>query len=188
VVDDPLSQRLADTVRAARRAQSLSVVQVADAAHVSRAMVGKIERGEVQPTAALLARLSGALGMTLSELVARAEGDDRRVARRSEQPVWVDPVSGYRRRAVSPPAGTPLELVEVELPAGARVALPAESYSFIHQQIWVLDGALCFREGEVDHHLDAGDCLQLGDPAPCVFINETNQPCRYLVALTKKAR
>lgn len=186
MTNDPLSQRLAATVRDARRTRSLTVVQLAERAHVSRAMVGKIERGEVQPTAALLARLSGALGLTLSELVARAEGDGGRLMRRAEQPVWTDPDTGYRRRAVSPPTRMPLELIEVELPAGTRVPIPAESYSFIHQQIWVLDGALCFREGEVEHRLEKGDCLQLGPPSPCVFINETERTCRYLVALAKR--
>jgi transcriptional regulator with XRE-family HTH domain len=186
VIQDPLSQRLAATVRSARQSRALSVAQLADRANVSRAMVGKIERGEAQPTAALLARLSGALGMTLSELVARAENDDSRLIRFAEQPVWVDPDSGYRRRAVSPAAGAPLELVEVELPAGAKVPMPAESYRFIHQQIWVLNGSLLFREGDVDHRLAAGDCLQLGPPAPCVFVNETDCACRYLVALTRR--
>jgi transcriptional regulator with XRE-family HTH domain len=64
----------------------------------ARAMIGKIERGEVQPTAALLGRLSAALGMTLSELVARAEGDDRRLVRAADQPTWTDPGTGYRGR------------------------------------------------------------------------------------------
>ncbi|MBA2473103.1 MAG: helix-turn-helix transcriptional regulator, partial [Pseudonocardiales bacterium] len=98
-------------------------------------MIGKVERGEAQPTAALLGRLSGALGMTLSELVARAEGDDRRLVRAADQPTWTDPDTGYRRRAVSPASGGPLELVEVDLPAGTEVSYPADAYAFIHQQI-----------------------------------------------------
>ncbi|HVX46221.1 MAG TPA: XRE family transcriptional regulator [Mycobacteriales bacterium] len=186
MIDDSLSERLAATVRSVRQERSLSVAALAENAQVSRAMVGKIERGEVQPTAALLARLSGALGMTLSELVARAEGDSGRLVRHAQQPVWTDPDSGYRRRAVSPPAGGPLELVEVELPPGASVPMPAETYAFIHQQIWVLSGTLHFREGTVDHRLETGDCLQLGPPAPCAFINDTEAPCRYLVALIKR--
>ena len=75
-------------------------------------MIGKIERGAAQPTAALLGKLAGALGMTLSELIAQAEGiaEDRgRLVRLVEQPVWVDPDTGYRRRAVSPAPGGPLE-------------------------------------------------------------------------------
>ena len=70
---------------------------------------------------------------------------------------------------MSPAAGGPLELVEVTLPAGAEVAYPADTYVFIHQQLWVLDGALHFTEGAVAHELAAGDCLQLGPPDDCVF-------------------
>jgi transcriptional regulator with XRE-family HTH domain len=183
---DALTRRLAAAVRGARTARDLSVSALAEASGVSRAMIAKVERGEAQPTAALLARLSGALGLTLSELIARAEGDDRRVARAAEQVVWADPDSGYRRRAISPPLGGPLELVEVELPAGADVPMAADTYVFIHQQVWVLEGHLRFHEGELIHELDAGDCLALGAPAPCRFVNPTDRPCRYLVALSKR--
>jgi transcriptional regulator with XRE-family HTH domain len=185
-VTDPFTGRLAHTVHGTRIARGLSVAVLAEQSGVSRAMIGKIERGEVQPTAALLARLSGTLGLTLSELIARAEGDHRRLARAAEQEVWVDPDTGYRRRSISPPAGGPLELIEVELPPGARVPLAADTYAFIHQQLWVLDGHLTFHEGDEVHELDAGDCLQLGEPAPCVFVNATPKPCRYLVALAKR--
>src|SRR2546423_5556779 len=109
VMTDPLTARLAATVHAARMSQSLSAAVLAERSGVSRAMIGKIERGDVQPTAALLAKLSAALGMTLSELIARAEGDERRLVRAAEQPVWVDPDTRYRRRAVSPAGGRPLE-------------------------------------------------------------------------------
>jgi transcriptional regulator with XRE-family HTH domain len=184
--DDRLSASIAATLHAARLARDLTASALAERSGVSRAMIGKIERGEAQPTAALLGRLSGALGMTLSELVARAEGDERRLVRAEDQPIWIDPGTGYVRRAVSPPSGAPLELVEVELPAGAEVELPASSYTFIHQQIWMLDGHLRFREGDTVHELDTGDCLQLGAPASCAFVNPTAKTCRYLVALTKR--
>ncbi|MGH3511055.1 MAG: helix-turn-helix domain-containing protein [Pseudonocardiaceae bacterium] len=183
---DPLSASLAATLHAARLACGLSASALAERSSVSRAMIGKVERGEAQPTAALLGRLSGALGMTLSELVARAEGDDRRLVRAADQPTWTDPDTGYRRRAVSPATGRPLELVEVDLPAGTEISYSADAYAFIHQQIWMLEGHLRFREGDTEHELDAGDCLQLGPPAPCSFINPTRETCRYLVALTKR--
>ena len=183
---DALSTAIATTLQAARQVRGLSGGALADRSGVSRAMISKIERGETQPTAALLARLSAALGMTLSELVARAEQDQNRLARKENQPTWTDPDTGYTRRAVSPAAGGPLELVEVELPAGAEVAFPAETYVFVHQQIWVLAGRLTFREGTTDHRMGAGDCLQLGQPQACAFVNETDAPCRYLVALARR--
>jgi len=182
---DPLSASLASTVQAARVARDLSVNALAERSGVSRAMIGKIERGEAQPTAVLLGRLSGALGMTLSELVARAAGAGDLHRRAADQPVWTDPATGYRRRAVSPATEGPLELVEVELPAGATVSYPADAYIFKTQQLWVLEGDLRFHEGPVAHDLAPGDCLQLGRPTPTTFHNPTDASCRYLVALVK---
>lgn len=184
-MSDPFSASLAATMRAARLARDLSISALAERSGVSRAMIGKIERGEAQPTAVLLGRLSGALGMTLSELVARVEGDGGRLVRAADQPTWTDPETGYRRRAVSPAAGGAIELVEVELPAGARASFPADSYAFVHHQIWMLAGHLRFHEGETVHDLHTGDCLQLGPPAPCTYHNPTGTPCRYLVALAR---
>src|SRR5690349_4207921 len=113
-----VSLPLAATVRRAREARGLSVAALAEASGVSRAMIAKVERDDAQPTAALLGRLSGALGLTLSELVAQAERSDAtRLARAADQPTWTDPATGYVRRAISPHAGGPLELVEVDLPA-----------------------------------------------------------------------
>lgn len=183
---DPLSASLAAALHAARLARDLSASALAARSGVSRAMISKIENGTAQPTAALLGRLSAALGMTLSELVARAEGDNQRLVRAADQPTWTDPDTGYRRRSVSPATGGPLDLVEVEFPPGAQVSYPADAYAFIHQQIWMLQGRLHFREGDTEYVLDAGDCLQLGPPAPCSFINPTGETCRYLVALTKR--
>ena len=185
MLEDPLSASLASTLHSARVGRDLSVNALAERSGVSRAMIGKIERGEAQPTAVLLGRLSGALGMTLSELVARAEGAGELLRRAAGQPTWTDPATGYRRRAISPATEGPLELVEVELPPGASVSYPADAYIFKYQQIWVLEGDLHFREGDVLHQLATGDCLQLGPPAPCTFINPTTTACRYLVALVK---
>jgi transcriptional regulator with XRE-family HTH domain len=181
---DSLTESLAETLRTARHDRDLSATQLAERSGVSRAMIGKIERGEAQPTAVLLGRLSAALGMTLSELVARAEGD--RFVKAVDQPLWTDPDTGYRRRAISPSAGGPLELVEVELPPQAEVAYPADAYAFKYQQIWLLDGHLRFHEGDTVHELDTGDCLQLGPPEPTKFVNPTSEPCRYLVAIARR--
>ena len=161
-----------------------SMDELAGRAGVSRATISKIERQECSPTAAVLGRLSGAFGVSMSMLLANAEGEAKRLLRAGEQQVWVDPETGYVRRAVSPLAGAPLQLVEVELPPGARVPFPASAYKFLHQQIWVLTGRLTFTEGDIVHELRRGDCLQLGAPAECVFENRSETVgCRYLVAV-----
>lgn len=188
-----VDERLAATLRAERERHGWSIAALAERSGVSKAMISKVERGEASPTAALLGRLSGALGRTLSELLAAAEADPGtdgasgagRLARRADQPAWRDPDSRYRRRAVSPP-GSDVQIVEAELPRGASVAYPADSFAFIQQWIWVLDGTLTFVEGDAEHVLAAGDCLRLGEPAACTFANRSRAMCRYAVVVTRR--
>lgn len=198
-----VDERLAETLRAEREGRGWSIAALAERSGVSKAMISKVERGEASPTAALLGRLSGALGRTLSELLAVAEaeaqsGDDDgrgarsgagtagRLVRRADQPTWRDPDSRYRRRAISPP-GSAVEVVEVELPRGGSVAYPADAYTFIEQQIWVLEGTLTFVEGDVEHVLEAGDCLRLADrPQACTFANRGRSTARYAVVVTRR--
>jgi transcriptional regulator with XRE-family HTH domain len=187
-----VDERLAATLRAERERHGWSIGRLAERSGVSKAMISKVERGEASPTAALLGRLSGALGRTMSELLAAAE-DDRgasdpaagRLLRRADQPTWRDPESRYRRRAVSPP-GSDVQIVEAELPRGGSVAYPADSFAFLQQWIWVLDGTLTFAEGDVEHVLEAGDCLRLGAPSACTFANRSRATCRYAVVVARR--
>lgn len=185
---DETSGAIARVVRSEREERGWSLTELAQRSGVSRAMISTVERGEANPTATLLGRLSGAFGLTLSQLVARAEdrtGAADRLVRSQDQPVWTDPVTGYERRAISP-AGGALELVEVRLPPGREVSYPASAYAFIHQQIWVLEGELAFTEGPDEHRLGAGDCLRLGEAAACTFANRGRRSCRYLVAVARR--
>jgi transcriptional regulator with XRE-family HTH domain len=174
---------LARRVREERSARGWSLDDLARRAGVSRAMISKIERQEASPTAAVLGRLSGAFGLSISSLLAESGGDARRLLRRADQPVWVDPATGYIRRSVSPSLGAPLELIEVRLPPCGRIPFPASAYRFLHQQIWMISGRLRFYEGDSVHDLRAGDCLQIGPPQDCAYENVSAKPCRYLVAL-----
>lgn len=185
IIDD-IDARLAVRLRAEREARGWTLADLAERSGVSRAMISKLERAGASPTAALLGRLSGAFGLTLSTLLARAEGAGGRLARREDQDLWRDPETGYSRRAVSPPAIGPLELVEVELPPGARVPYPASAYAVGYRYIWVVEGELSFDEGETQRMLAAGDCLLLGSPADCVYENRGRTPCRYLVAVVRQ--
>src|SRR5256714_4015862 len=101
---EPLAARIA----LEREARGWSLADLAARSGVSKAMISKVERGEASPTATLLGRLSGAFGLTLSTLLARAESAGGRLMRAADQPQWQDPASGYVRRQVSPRSDVPL--------------------------------------------------------------------------------
>jgi transcriptional regulator with XRE-family HTH domain len=184
IVDD-LSQRLARRLQLERDTRGWSLAELAERSGVSKATISKIERAEVSPTATVLVRLASAFDLTLAGLMLRAEQQGERVSRASEQPVWQDPESGYVRKQVFSRPDHPVELVEVEMPAGQSVTLPASSYAHIRQLLWVQRGNLVITEGGERHELGPGDCLGFGLPAETVFANETDAACVYVVALAR---
>ncbi|HEV8390199.1 MAG TPA: XRE family transcriptional regulator [Dongiaceae bacterium] len=188
ILDDALESRIAARIHAERTGRGWSLEELAEKSGVSRAMISKVERGESSPTASLLGRLSSAFGLTLSQLLARAEqGAGRLLNREAEQERWRDPETGFERRALTPPGSTtPLELVWGELPPKAKLDYPAAAFSFIEdQQIVVVAGRLSFSQGAQEYQLRAGDCLRLGPPANCRFENPASVSCRYIVAVLR---
>ena len=184
-MQDELPASISRRIRTERAQRGWSLAELAERSGVSKAMLSAIERGDASPTASLLVRIAAAYGMTLSSLIARAESSGGGLARAAEQPQWRDPATGYLRRHLSPPSDMPLELIRVELPAGASVGFPASAYAFIRQQIWLLAGRLDFTEGGQVHAMQAGDCLALGSPADCTFHAPGPEPAVYLVALVR---
>jgi transcriptional regulator with XRE-family HTH domain len=183
MMDDTVAG-IARRIRLEREARVWSLADLAARAGVGKATVSKIERGEMSPTAAMLVRLAGAFDLTLAGLLLRAEAGDRLV-RAVDQPLWRDPASGYVRRQVFARPDHPVEIVEVELPPGARVALPAASYAHIRQVVWLRTGFLTIAQGTQRHRLNPGDSLAFGPPADTDFINETQEPSTYVVALSR---
>lgn len=180
-IEDTLNQRISTRIRLERESRGWSLSELAERAGVSRGMIHKIERGDSSPTATMLGRLSGAFGISMSTLIARAEMQEGKLLRFASQPVWRDPQSHYLRRHVSPRSDLPIDLVQVELPPGSDIPMPASSYALARQLIWLQQGELLFIEGETEHAMQAGDCLELGPPNDCRFINNSTQTCIYLV-------
>ena len=181
-----VNARLARRLRALRDAQGWSLDALAERSGVSRSAISLIENGRSSPTATVLDKLATALGVTLASLFederAAADAPPSPVARVAAQPVWTDPASGYVRRNVSPAAPSPIQLVDVVFPAGARVALEAGAHG-VEQQVWMIDGTMEVSVGEERWRLDAGDCLAMRLDRPITYRNPTRRGARYLVAL-----
>jgi len=183
-----VNQRIAERVRELRVAQGLSLDVLASKSGVSRSMISLIERGESSATAVVLEKLATALGVMLASLFdtpAAAQTASGPVARRDDQPQWQDPASGYRRRNVSPPGvPQPMQIVEVHFPPRGRVAFETGARDIrVHQQVWVLEGAIDITVGAECHRLREGDCLAMQLDRPTMFHNPTRKPARYAVVI-----
>lgn len=197
IVDDEpgLAERaLGERLQRLRTERKWSLTELAEESGVSRAMINRVERGVSSPTATILGRLSGAFGLTISQLLDEAlehevpratDPDDARgIQRAATAESWTDPDTGYRRRPVSS-AAFPADVTEVRLPAGREVAYPASAYAFLRHCIWVVDGVLELVVGGESTRLAAGDRIELGDPADVVYRNPGDGPTRYVVVVVR---
>jgi len=182
-----INDRIARRVRELRDAAGFSLDALAERSGVSRSNISLIERGQSSPTATVLDKLAAGLGVTVASLFEAAAppaAAPSPLARVAEQPLWTDPASGYVRRNVSPPAPSPIQLVDVVFPPGQRVAYETGAREVeVQQQVWMIDGTMEVTVGDTAWRLDAGDCLAMRLDRPIVYRNPTRQAARYLVAL-----
>jgi transcriptional regulator with XRE-family HTH domain len=178
-------ERIAGRVRSLRAELGLSLDTLAAKCDVSRSMLSLVERGESSPTAVLLEKIATGLGVPLATLFNDAEAAAGPVARRTDRIPWRDPQSGYVRRNISPANfSSPIQIVEVVLPAGAQVAYETGARDvIIRQQIWVQQGNIEVTVGTVTHRLGEDDCFAMRLNEPTAFRNRTRRPARYIVVI-----
>lgn len=179
---------IARRVRELRDAQGWSLDALAERSKVSRSNISLIERGQSSPTAAVLDKLATALNVTLASLFEQNSApvnEPSPMSRFAEQPEWTDPASGYVRRNLSPAMRSPIQLVEVNFPAGQRVTYDTGARDAeIHQQVWVIEGAMEMTVDQKKWRLETGDCLSMRLDGPISYRNPTRKSARYLVALS----
>src|SRR5438034_5630764 len=166
-----INSRIASRVRSLRTDLGMTLDALAAKCDVSRSMLSLVERGESSPTAVVLEKIASGLGVSLATLFDDASAPASPVSRRGDRTPWRDPQSGYVRRNISPANfPSPIHLVEIVLPAGARVAYEHGARDVrIHQQIWVQEGRIEVTLGRVTHRLSEDDCLAMQLDEPTAF-------------------
>ena len=182
---DDINARIAGRVLALRTDLGLTLDALAAKCDVSRSMISLVERGESSPTAVVLEKIATGLGVPLATLFDAADAPASPVSRREDRTPWRDPQSGYVRRNISPANfSSPIQIVEVVLPAGARVAYETAARDVsIHQQIWVQRGSIEVTVGRAAHRLAEDDCFAMQLDEPVAFRNPTRKPARYIVVI-----
>jgi transcriptional regulator with XRE-family HTH domain len=181
-----VNSRIASRVRTLRADLGLSLDALAARCDVSRSMLSLVERGESSPTAVVLEKIATGLSVPLASLFEDASTVSSPVSRRADRTTWRDPQSGYLRRNISPANfPSPIQIVEVEFPPGAKVSYDTGAREVsIHQQIWVQEGNIEVTIGRMTHRLAEDDCLAMQVNEPIAFRNRTRRAARYVVILS----
>lgn len=183
-----INARIAARVHELRTERGMTLDALAAKCDVSRSMLSLIERGESSPTAVVLEKVATGLGVALATLFEDSGAPASPVSRGPDRTPWRDPQSGYIRRNISPPNfPSPIQLVEVILPAGAKVAYESAVREVsIQQQIWVQQGSIEVTVGKVTHRLAEDDCLAMQRIDAVIFRNRTRKSARYIVAIASE--
>jgi transcriptional regulator with XRE-family HTH domain len=188
VSDVALEQRMAERIRARRLELGLSLGDLAARSGVSKAMIAKVESTRSSPTAGLLGRLCGGLGITMSALMAAVESEDATMLRSGDQPHWHDTATGIERVAVSPRTSfSAVEVARLRLGAGAVVDYPTPPTVALSQHIVGVRGRLRFTLGATVFDIGPGDCVAARVDRPTRF-EAVDDDAEYLVILERPGR
>jgi transcriptional regulator with XRE-family HTH domain len=182
-----INERIARCVRTLRAERGLSLDALSARCDVSRSMLSLVERGESSPTAVVLEKIASGLGVSLATVFEDPATPASPVSHGDEREAWRDPQTGYIRCNISPANfPSPVQIVEVELPPGARVAYETGARATtIHQQIWVQDGTIEVTVGKVTYRLVEDDCLAMQLNEPATYCNRGRKAARYYVILAR---
>lgn len=152
-----IHDRLAASLREARKARGLSLDGVAKLSGVSRSMVSQIERGESSPTVATLWNLTQALQVDFAGLLEGKPEPGIVVVRATAAPVIHGRGTGVQIRILSPAESVgEHEVYDLSFQAGG--ALESDPHSAgCREHLTVVEGALRVRSGEEEQLLNPGD-------------------------------
>jgi transcriptional regulator with XRE-family HTH domain len=150
-----IHDRLAASLRAARKARGLSLDATAKLSGVSRSMVSQIERGESSPTVATLWALTQALQLDFAGLLEDRPAPGIAVTRAGTAPVITR--GGVTIRILSAPESVGShEVYDLVFAPGARLVSDAHAPG-CREHLTVLEGRLTVTSGEAVETLGPGD-------------------------------
>jgi len=179
-VDAADARRLGRRIHELRARRGWTQDALADRAGVSKAMISKVERGENNPTLVVAAKIAGALGLTMSQLIG---ADERRRALRlpKEQRVtFRDPATGIERRLFPAFGSSAVDIVQVVMPPGSSSGDLAPHLTLVEYYLLVEHGVVRVTMGDDTYDLEEGDAFYFVADVPHRFDNIGAGEARYI--------
>jgi transcriptional regulator with XRE-family HTH domain len=177
-----IDRRIAERLRNLRAERGWTLEARAERCSICRATLSRLENAEVSATASVLNRVCAAYGLTMSRLMRLVEEDFPALVPAASQTEWRDPSVGFRRRSISPPAGTLAgEALECRIEPDTRIAYDAAPRSGLEHHLLLLEGALAVTVGGETYDLRPGDCLRYQLFGESAFRTGEHSPARYVL-------
>ncbi|MCB9762629.1 MAG: helix-turn-helix transcriptional regulator [Alphaproteobacteria bacterium] len=164
---DRLSAHLSRNLRLLREARGLTQQELAQASGVPRPTLARLECGSPNPTLSVMARVAGALGVTLEELVSPPKTFGRHY-RVDELPIRHRP--GVALRAVVPDAVPGLTVERMAFAPGARLTGAPHSPG-TREYLICETGQLALRTAADRWVLEPGDVIVYRGDQPHAYTN-----------------
>ncbi len=182
----PRAGEIGRTIRRFRRAEGLTLKQLAERSGVSIATISKIENGKISGGFETVYKIARGLGVLVTEIVPPEDGDGQPIAVHRRDPADVHPTSIYdyypqafRRHGVL--NAYLMEIHTREVPARRDWSIHAGE-----EVVVVLEGAIDLHlEGGEPVHLEAGDSACFDCGRRHAFVAVGPGPARILSVSTR---
>jgi len=169
--------RVGALIRARRRQQHMTLMDLGEAAEVSVGYLSQVERDHATPSLGTLAQIARALGVSIDYFVA-APAPHTALTRAGERNRFsVDGSSIIYERLGAEFAGSQLSSFLMVVPPGYRSETVAHEGEEI---LYVLEGAITQRLDGEEMVMQAGDSLHFRGNRPHAWSNHTDKPARLL--------
>jgi len=160
-------------LRATRRAQGLTIGNVAEATGLTKGFISRVERDETSPSVATLLMLCEVLSLPIGRLF---EAPDREVVRLADAPRVNLGGTGVVERLMSSRAESGVQLLRSHLDVGASGGPDLYTINCESEVVHVLSGALRLRFATEEVLLAAGDALTFAGRDPHTWVNAADGP------------
>jgi transcriptional regulator with XRE-family HTH domain len=164
VEDGGLHAQLGERLRAIRQLRRRTLREVATAAEISESFLSQLERGRTNATIATLQRLSGALGIDVSDLFAATAGRPRVL--RSEAREFVSWGRLGRKALLTPKPFHSLEVVVARFEPGGSTGDEPYTHGSSEELLIVVEGRVHVQLGTEIHDVAAGDSVHYESSTP----------------------
>jgi transcriptional regulator with XRE-family HTH domain len=173
-----LGRRVAENLRARRKARGMSLDDLAQASGVSRAALSQIETCKSNPTVGVLWKIAVGLAIPFAELIG-APRSSAVVLRRGDAQVLRSADGKFESRPLTPAGASPIvELYELRLSARSTHASEAHAPG-TSEMLVVLTGSLRMHVADEVFDLGAGDTISFAADRPHTYENPGGSEARY---------